>query len=201
MSVDYYLVCRKSRVAFALGKSGGFDLTTEPEDLEDLCARIRYSYVGYAEETPDSYEEMRAAHARGEANYFRADRWVFVPEFGCYISRNTWSGQEDPPLEERIAEHRDDVAYARVWADDVWAFVHDERVGGWANVEIVNDSGDLPWWDPDGPWYQIGSRYTEDRGKVERLDDLPDSTIDIGGYLSPEQVQAWTQRLETGRKP
>ncbi len=185
MGVDYYLVCNESRRAFDMGKSGASFMHDWPENreewpasLEALEEAMRKGWLGYEEMTADDFEaemaEKRDTDKRGAPCYFRPEAWVWVDEFSRYIRHNPVSGRADPPLVERIADHRDALAHLKTWAADVWAFVNDPLVGGWQNVEVLNDSGDLPWWDYDSrAWFCVGTRYTADKATLPRRLDTP----------------------------
>jgi len=210
MGVDYYLFDRESRLVFDLGKNGGYwigevDMLGEhaPKTIEECRALVHRGWLGDQEMTPNELEAAAAETHEKAWMKFDRDWWVFVEEFGCYIPRTEWSGNNVPipPLEERIQEHRDSLEFCTRWADDLWAFANDPRIGGdWTKLEVCNDCGDLPWWDYDGrAWLQIGSRYDEDRGKTLRLDMPPKSTI-TNKRLSPAEIEAWRTRLGLGQK-
>lgn len=211
MGIDYYLVANEPRLVFDLGKNGGCWIPNSgilgeraPKTPEECRARVLAGWLDGDMRTPDELEKqaerirLSKYGNRDEATVWRT-AWVFVEEFGYYIRRSLVFGNAPlPPLEQRIADHREAVAHTTQWADDLWAFVNDPRVGGdWTKLEVVNDAGDLPWWDYDGkPWYQIGSRYSTDRGRVIRLDDEPpNTTIELNVPLTLKQVEDWHRKV------
>jgi hypothetical protein len=168
-----------------MGKSGASFMHDWPENQEEWPASVealeeamRSGWFRFEEMTADDFEaemaEKRDADKRGASCYFRPEMWVWVDEFSRYIRRTPGLGSDEPSLDETIAEHRNDLAHLKTWAADVWAFVNDPLVGGWQNIEVLNDSGDLPWWDYDGrAWFCIGTRYTVDKAALPRRLDTP----------------------------
>jgi len=169
VGVVYYLVSLEKKLAFDLGKSGGhffgnLDLlgAGAPKTVEECVEKFRAGWLNFRELTANEYE-ARAAEARTQPRpWFKPNDWVFAPEFERYIKLRDDYRQERT-LEEAVAEHRESVEYTRRWAERVWAFVEDPRVAGgdWTKLEVINDCGDLPWWDEEG-WVLLGSRYLAD---------------------------------------
>lgn len=165
MSVIYYLVSREHKIAYELGKSGGhffrrLDLlgAGAPKTVEECIEAFRDGWLEGREMTANEYE-TKVADARTQPRpWFKPEAWAFVPEFERYITtRDAYRGECS--FNDIIVGHREDVEYTTWWARDVWAFVQDPRIGGdWSKLEVVTDSGDLPWWDERG-WWLIGSRY------------------------------------------
>lgn len=163
MGICYYVIALDHKRAFDLDKGGWgsplgelIDLASQANQAPsraEFDAAIQRTWCN--ELSVEEYEKERAKWwAKSEEarvsgyNWFNPENFVFDELSGLYVSTR----QYDEDAEKYTASParalelaRRDRAYALRVADRLWRFC--EAHGPWSNLRVLNDSGDLPWWD------------------------------------------------------
>lgn len=152
MGVCYYVIALDHKRAFDLDKGGWSEGLG---DLLHLAARTntaptreefdRALVASWCDElSVEDFEKER----RLKRAWFQPAALILDAEAGVYISERQYDEEArayaaTPERALELARH--DRAYALRVAARLWAFC--ETYGPWSNFRLINDCGDLPWWD------------------------------------------------------